>query len=281
MRSLGGFLLLFLAIALSVTAADAPPLFAPSPEHAWAVVIGVSRYQTLPPDKWLEFADSDAAAFSKFVESGQGLAFPPDHILQLTNEQATRAEVMRAVGNWLLRRAKQGDSAYIFVAMHGFVETVYPNDAYLVTYDSSLEDLLTTAVNFRELQDMIQHRLARAARIFVIADACRSGKLTEARPFEQRMIGLKDAAVYGLLAAGPDQDSREGRAFGGGHGLFTYWLLRGLRGGADADADGHVTVGELERYLRANVPGDAAKQDREQLPQAVARNKSRVVVELP
>ena len=47
--------------------------------------------------------------------------------------------------------------------------------------------------------------------------------------------------------------SREGARWGGGHGVFTWAILEGLRGKADADADRFVTAGELFAYVRHRV----------------------------
>jgi uncharacterized caspase-like protein len=38
------------------------------------------------------------------------------------------------------------------------------------------------------------------------------------------------------------------------HGIFTYYLLKGLRGAADADKDGLVSVDEAYRYVTTHVP---------------------------
>ena len=51
-----------------------------------------------------------------------------------------------------------------------------------------------------------------------------------------------------------------------GHGLFTYYLLRGLNGAAKDDA-GRVTVQSLFEYLVPNVQDQARRQNREQAPQ--------------
>jgi uncharacterized caspase-like protein len=49
------------------------------------------------------------------------------------------------------------------------------------------------------------------------------------------------------------------------HGLFTYYLLRGLRG--EAASSGEITLGGLYDYLRKNVPAEAAaKLYKEQTP---------------
>jgi len=62
------------------------------------------------------------------------------------------------------------------------------------------------------------------------------------------------------------------------HGLFTYWLLRGLRGDADESGDGAVSVGELGRFIHDNVSRTAATLDREQTSQLVARDTTRLLV---
>ena len=39
-----------------------------------------------------------------------------------------------------------------------------------------------------------------------------------------------------------------------GHGVFTYYLLDGLKGKADLDADGIITVDEAYTYVSKKVP---------------------------
>ena len=58
----------------------------------------------------------------------------------------------------------------------------------------------------------------------------------------------------GILASTSGSDfSYEENKWGGGHGVFTYYLVRGLRGEADADSDGFVRLGELFDFVRKNV----------------------------
>ena len=52
-----------------------------------------------------------------------------------------------------------------------------------------------------------------------------------------------------------------------GHGLFTYFLLRGIRGEADSGRDGWVDLDELYSFVRENVSRTARTElDREQTP---------------
>ena len=66
-------------------------------------------------------------------------------------------------------------------------------------------------------------------------------------------VSKSDGETLGLLASRPNEFSREGPQFGGGHGVFTYYLLKGMMGEADTDGDETVNVTELVDYLDQNV----------------------------
>src|SRR5438270_9814569 len=59
----------------------------------WAVIVGISSYQHLPPAAQLRFAHRDAEQFSAFLRSTAGGAIPGDHIRVLTDAQATLAQI--------------------------------------------------------------------------------------------------------------------------------------------------------------------------------------------
>ena len=57
-----------------------------------------------------------------------------------------------------------------------------------------------------------------------------------------------------MISASDDkQFSQESKNWGGGHGVFTYFLFEGLKGNADYNKDAHVTLGELIPYLSEQV----------------------------
>ncbi|MBI3567363.1 MAG: hypothetical protein HY084_04045, partial [Gemmatimonadetes bacterium] len=143
-----------------------------------------------------------------------------------------------------------------------------------------------TGYALAELYERLAALGAHSVTVFV--DACFSGGTRDGGslfPGARDVVvsvehpALRSATMAVFSASAADQLANAAPEHA--HGLFTYWLLRGLRGDADLDHDRHVTVGELDAFLRAHVPGDAAKQDREQTPQVVARDKARVVVEVP
>jgi len=54
-----------------------------------------------------------------------------------------------------------------------------------------------------------------------------------------------------FTACEADEVSRESSEYG--HGVFTYFLLKGLQGEADIDRDGKVTLDEAIEYTRTKV----------------------------
>src|ERR1700704_153320 len=67
----------------------------------WALVVGISSYDYLPPGAQLHFAHRDAEEFAGFLRSSAGGAIPADHIRLLENEQATLSEIRAAMDTWL------------------------------------------------------------------------------------------------------------------------------------------------------------------------------------
>lgn len=228
--------------------------------NLWAVVIGVSQYKNLPDDKQLQFADRDAQAFAEFLRSPQGGGFPATHVKTLINQNATLSALRTALGTWLARSAEADDVVYIFFAGHGVVEGEH--DGYLVAHDSDPQNLYATALSVAELDRVITERL-KSRTVVLIADACHSGNIGWASraTTEQVLIGRyldevgkSGRGVFKLLGSRADENSYEDKRWGGGHGVFTHYLLEGLRGKADIDKDGFVRATEVLDYLSRVVP---------------------------
>jgi uncharacterized caspase-like protein len=71
-----------------------------------------------------------------------------------------------------------------------------------------------------------------------------------------------------LTASRVYEPSQERPDWGGGHGIFTYSVLRGLKGEADVDHDGVVTAGELLDYLRFVVPRETRGEQHPEVQEA-------------
>src|SRR5215813_12561305 len=212
----------------------------------WAVVIGVSTYKNLKPDDQLEFAHRDAQDFAAFLSSPIGGGFPSSQLTLLVNQAATLSAIRSALGTTLPRSVEPDDMVVIFFAGHGVVEG--EQDGYLLAHDSDPQNLYATALQVSELNRIITTRI-KARTVILIADACHSGQLgwTSRGAADDIMInryleeiGKSGKGVFRLLASRQDQRSYEGKNWGGGHGVFTWFLLQGLAGKADSDKDGIV-----------------------------------------
>jgi tetratricopeptide (TPR) repeat protein len=220
----------------------------------FALLIGVSKYQKLPQDLWLQYADADAKTFSEHMASLRGGGVPPEQMVVLTNEAATTAAVRNAFQTFLKNRAGSKDTIFILVAGHGSVDS---RGAYIMTYDSDPEDLSATALPMAELQSLVDEELSKVGRVVFLADVCRAATIgtlkTDNMGSAVAKLGEAQGEMLGLMAARPKEVSYEGPAFGGGHGAFTYSVLKGLGGAADNNDNRSVEAGELIEYVQTNV----------------------------
>lgn len=238
-----------LATQAAIKAAEISP-----DAKTYALLIGVSKYQKLPQDLWLQYADADAKTFSQHLASPRGGAVPPENMVVLTNEQATTAAIRNAFQTLLKNRAGSKDTIFILVAGHG---TVDARGAFIMTYDSDPEDLSATALPMAELQSLVNDELNKVGRVVFLADVCRAATIgslkTDAVGAAVEKLGEAPGEMLGLMAARPKEVSYEGTAYGGGHGAFSYSVLKGLEGGADNNDNKSVEAGELIDYVRSNV----------------------------
>jgi tetratricopeptide (TPR) repeat protein len=231
----------------------------PAPEEkpgkTFALVVGISKYPHLKSEEQLQFAHRDAAVFADFLRSPRGGALPEEQIRTLTNEQATTAATRNSIASFLRARAGKQDTVILFIAAHGVVDS---RGAYVVTYDSNVEDLQTTALPMLEVQRLFEEEFAHVGRVLLYVDVCRAGAIGTIRHnaigrFVDLLLAGEAAETLGLLASRPGEVSVEHERFGGGHGAFSYFLLRGLNGDADENRNGEIDAGELIEYVRAKV----------------------------
>ena len=225
----------------------------------FALLVGVSKYQKFPQDMWLQYADADAKSFSEHLASLRGGGVPPEQMTVITNEGATTAAVRNAFQTFLKNRAGSKDTIFILVAGHGTVDS---RGAYILTYDSDPEDLSATALPMAEIQSLVDEELPKVGRVVLLADICYAGTIgglkTGSLGTAIENLGKAQGDLLGLMSAEPKEQSIEGAQFGGGHGAFTYAVLKGLQGAADNDDNRAVDKGELVDYVRASVPKMAA-----------------------
>jgi tetratricopeptide (TPR) repeat protein len=228
----------------------------------WAVVVGVSRYED-EGIRALQYADRDAKAFYDFLRSpraGDG-GFKQENIRLLLNEEATY-QALRTALRTFLRNSTEDDQVIVYFAGHGAPDPGRPEDMYLLAYDTRRNDISGTGFPMTDVKDAMQRVLARD--ILVITDACHSGAIggdLAMRDLESNMINnvfltQLNASTGGMVAftaSMANQTSAEGEQWGGGHGIFTYYLLEALNGAADEDGDQIVSLIEMMEWTKDRV----------------------------
>ena len=250
----------------SATAAQPTPAPPEPAREQWAVIIGVGRYDSagIP---FLKYSVPDADTMYEVLTTSAG--FKKDHVFLLT-DRAERKPTLRnikyALGTLLARSARKDDTVIVYFAGHGAPE-VDPRGIerdglakYLIPSDADPDDLYSTALPMDELQTIFGR--IEAERVVMFLDACYSGaaggrtfasKKTRAGSvddlFLERLTRAKGRAI--ITASRPAEVSIELPELG--HGIFTYFLTEGLRGAADLNRDGIVSLDELYAYVEQQV----------------------------
>lgn len=233
---------------------------------SWAIIIGISDYKdTRIPS--LRYASADAKSFYNWATSPDGGKYAPSRVKLLIDQDATGRNIKNALFIWL-KQALQEDIVTIYFAGHGSPESPdSPSNLFLLPYDTKYDEIASSGFPMWDIETALK-RYIKAKKVVVIADACHSGGVGQSFDVARRASravdvnpissGLQNLSQIGdgvcVISASDDkQFSQESKDWGGGHGVFTFFLLEGLKGNADYNKDSNVTLGELIPYLSEKV----------------------------
>lgn len=246
----------------------------------YLAAIGINRYRDSAVPA-LKYAEADAHAVAAYFRDHLGV--PDENIFTLVGREATKRNVENLLGVTLKRIAGTNDQIVIYYAGHGVPEfdtTLVGGDQvekYLLPWDGEIGALYPSAIRMGEVDYLSQRYVSD--RVIFLLDTCFSGsanvRSARARTlpekaglrsfgrqldnaFLQRMTEATGKVV--LTASGINEPSHEIDELG--HGVFTYYLLEGLKGQADLDDDGIVGVLEVYKYLNQKVPESTGQNQR-------------------
>src|SRR5947209_10912425 len=238
-----------------------PPPPAPEPKIAvsvprsYALVVGIGKYQNLKESQNLLFSERDAESMFSILISPEGGSFPAQNVHRLIGAKATLVNIRHEIEEWLPSVTKDGDRVLLYFAGHGFVAD--DGRAYLAPYDIKVNDVTSTAYPMQSLGQALAGKIQGKWKV-MITDACHSGAISpETSAGVSRGLSDLNKSIFVLSASRDREQSFESADWGGGHGLFTYYVERGLSGAADEDGNGVVTADELADYVRTNVRKDS------------------------
>ncbi|HKK80344.1 MAG TPA: caspase family protein, partial [Phaeodactylibacter sp.] len=213
--------------------------------QVWAVIIGVANYDHM---RVLRYPDDDAYRMYAFLKSPEGGALDDEHIKILVDEEATLSNIKRVTSD-VFGKAGPNDLIMLYFSGHGVPGAFLPADFMGGTRNQLLhEDLMAIL------------RRSRAKHKLFLADACYSGSMLTARAgrpreeknqaFFKKLYATAPSTAF-IVSSKSNEISVE--SSGLRQGVFSHFLIRGLKGEADANRDRYVDVTELYRYVRYNV----------------------------
>ena len=231
-----------------------------------ALIIGIEKYEQSPN---ASFANLDAKYFFDYARKAFGVK--KNNIKILIDEDASLSKTNSAIFKWLPAKIKPNQTdLIIFFSGHGLASSD-GKEKYILPSNADPDLLSKTALSRTELFDEIIRLKPKSVTMFF--DTCYSGisrdektLLASAKPL--RIVSNNDKEVpenFTIFTASKvDQISSSFKE--AKHGIFSYYLMKGLEGDADTNKDKNITNGELLAYMDQNVAQKASELGRQQNP---------------
>lgn len=216
------------------------------------LAIGVSEYKN-PKIPDLKYAAKDARDFVKFVKSQRQL-YKKVRVKLLVDERATKANIEKWLSKGCVSAGKD-DTLLLFFSGHGLADPNREDEYFVAAHDTDPFRVASTGVL---LSGMRLIKKVEARRALLIADTCMAGASVDLQR-ESGGVSLADFVRefrnrpnrMVIASSSTPESSVEDPGFR--NGVFTHFLLKGLRGEADSDEDGVVTVTEAYHYVSSHT----------------------------
>jgi hypothetical protein len=241
-------------------------------QNAVGIVIGVSKYQesNIPEVK---YAKRDAEVIAGYFENVMGI--PISNIFTLYDQEATKSPIIELFSERLPYKVNKNTKVFVYFAGHGSPDE--EGNVYIVPYNGRIGSKVRM-LSLEEIYNYLNRLPTKEVVVFL--DACFTGEGRSVLAMGKRpLVPVKlTRPKFAVLAASREDqtsnDFEEKR-----HGLFTYYLLKALRGEADKNSNGWVELGECYEYVKDNVYKTARKslyteQEPTLLPQGILADKS-------
>lgn len=254
----------------------------------YVLSIGVSAYQR--PELRLRLAAKDARDLSATFQAQRKTLYRAIESKVLLDQQATKANILDAL-EWLQRQTTAKDVAVLFLAGHGITD---PGSGtyYYLPYDADPDAIKRTMLPESEVRTTLA---SIAGKVLLFLDTCHSGKVfgsTQLRgagdlsAFIDELASAESGVVVFAASTGR-QASQESADWN--NGAFTKAVIEGLRGRADTQRTGRITLNMLDLYISERVkeltqgrqtPTTAKPATIPDFPIAVARDLSNEDIDL-
>ncbi len=254
----------------------------------FAIILGIEEYDLVPN---VSYAKRDAKFMMKYFQNVLGI--PESNIFYKDGNRGKHGtdvtksdfdKILRNKSGWLSKRIKKGGIAniYFYYAGHG-IPGISDKEAYLLPSEGDPNYIVDTGYRLSSLYDQLSNLDVNSVTVFI--DACFSGVgrdeellYADARPvfIIDDDIVTSDKEINIFSASGGNETS--GAWPEKKHGIFSYYLMKGLKGEADLDLNKEITYKELGDYISDNVSQTAGMLDREQNPFSKSEDPNKVFV---
>jgi uncharacterized caspase-like protein len=179
------------------------------------------------------------------LQRPEGGALPDEQIRVLIDESATRDKILSETRS-LFSKADGDDVVMFYFSGHGMDGSFLPRD-----FTGSTNKLLHS-----EIRQIFEN--SKAKHKICLADACHSGSLDKSNKDMGVVIdnyynawSTSTGGMVLMMSSKAEETSIEYRGLR--QGVFSYYLIKGLKGEANANYDKIVTITELYDYVKKNV----------------------------
>lgn len=246
---------------------ELPALKTTPNKNAYAIVIGIENYRQKLPRA--DFATSDAKLVSEYLIRVMG--YPEENIVTLLDDRASYVDLAKYFEKWLPDNVEKDSAVFIYYSGHG-APNPKTGDAYLVPYDGDPSFIDQTGYSLKRMYDALGKLPAK--EVIVALDSCFSGAggrsviAKGARPLVINLQGRTALSKNMTVLAASAENQISSTYDEKGHGLFTYFLLKGIKNEDVVKSDGSLKVEDLFGYIKPRVERIARKQyGSEQTPQ--------------
>jgi len=198
----------------------------------FVVCIGINDYPGTRND--LKQCVTDARAIHGIFKSNDAAC----RRALLTDGKATVQRVVSTIAS-TFADATPADAAIVYFSGHGVPGALCCADGFL---------------SYKDIYALLKQ--CNAGRKMVLADACFTGKMRTSSRHDTHYYNKENVMLF-LSSRGNESSIESNRAGTKRYSMFTRYLERGLRGGADANRDGCITARELYDFVHKGVVRDS------------------------
>jgi len=229
----------------------------------YVIIIGASEYPNLE-NKELDFSDDDAELVLDYFLKKENIK--KENIKAYINKNTSADEIGQELYNKLLIEADTNDLVIIYFSGHGDIDNNFGEGYLLLNQVKPATEAnyrFNETISLKYVREFMNSASKRRVKTLFLTDACRSGIIISDiynKNYTLNSLNTDWGSSSKIVSCQPNENSQEGTQWGDGHGVFTYFLINGLKGMADLDTNNIVTFREINRYLEDNVSKETLKK---------------------